>query len=84
MLTISGQRNLTWQEEVESLIDAMLAFWRMIEDLWTCPQAQQRSAYPLDLNGSEAHFPSLPCCPDCRKTLDRRTLGISRSENVFD
>ena len=28
--------------------------------MWQCAQGQQRSAYPLDLNGSDPHFPSWP------------------------
>jgi hypothetical protein len=27
--------------------------------------------YPPDLTGSKTRFPSRPCCPDCRKTLDQ-------------
>jgi len=37
------------------------------------------SAYPLDLNGSETHFPTRPICPDCPKTLDQFDIQFPAS-----
>ena len=45
--------NLNYRIQAESLINALLPYRGLIGDLWPCAQDQQRSADPLDLNGSE-------------------------------
>jgi hypothetical protein len=50
------------------LIDA-LVYFRLTGGWRRYAQGQQRSAYALDLNGSETRFPTRPICPDCPKTL---------------
>jgi hypothetical protein len=69
--------------QAESLIDALLPYFILIGDLWPCAQGQQRSAYPLELNGSENRFSRRPCCLDCQKTLDQFDIRFPASHSFI-
>ena len=70
-------------EQAESLIDALLPYCRLIENLWPCAQGQQRSACPLDLNGSETRFQPRPCYPDFRRILDQFDIRFPASRSFI-
>jgi hypothetical protein len=67
------------RQQANALIDVSVPDCRLTGDCWPYAQGQQRSAYPLDLNGSETRFPGQPCCPDCPETSDQFDIRFPAS-----